>query len=1579
MKKFLSLLMLMPLIGFSQNLVTWDTNSPSNLASNISGQPLTTEGGISSEMNQWEAGGFLLMGFHNNAPMPTLSTSKYIEFKATPASGYKISPSQFNAYIATASDAPRKMQAMVSVNGTTWVNLTFNGQTEISLSQSQQYYSLVFPATYNVMPGETLRIRVYMYDFSNNYYTKVYLKTAAFSNTTSTPGPTLTGTVTPAGGVTAVADAKTMTQNGSVNINVLANDIATGTAFAAVTIDTPPASGTAVVQADKTIIYTPAAGYSGTATFKYKVKGADASTATATVTVTVNPFVGPTANADAATTGQNIPVTTTVLSNDITGDGTINEVTITGQPANGVATLNAKAIVYTPAATFTGTNTVNYKITDSNGKTSTAALTITVVAIQPAVANEDNATTAKNAAITLNVTANDTAGNSPITAVTVASNPAHGTVSENADKTITYTPDNNYTGLDSFSYTIKNGYNTTSTATVNITVLQPTSNGALCGTYYIGTNGDFTTITAAVNHLNQYGVTCPVTFLLKNNTYKNTGNGNGNNASLETFPITINQFNGSSLTNTVTFKPAPNKNVRIEAFRDPVTGEWTGVPAVFKLNGADNIIFDGSNIVNGTTRNLFVVNSSFAGPGNLSNDFTDRAVIWLASTDNTNGADNVTIKYLQIKQTYKNTADNYCVGIYSGNNAVTMSNEIAVGESYTANSKLTVTGNDFINVKQGIYVNGNSTFPSQNIVITQNDLGAENNQETIILPVTLNSVKGFEVSENLIYKLYRNTTAANLFSGGVYVTGNSSNGSIVKNNMRDLIRITEDANTFAGIVLSSTNSDSKILVANNFILDVSALGNGGGYSNGYGIIVDNGGGYKIYNNTVALTVNQPQGGYSSAFYVNSAATALDVRNNIFVNNQTNAATRRSAIMVNNDVDNLNAIFTHLDYNNYYSTDKIGYIANNQGLGITWFENPDFVATFSGWKSALNNTVNTANLNNKDAHSLNLNPAFISSTDLHLATGNSAMDNAGTPLASINKDIDGQIRNSVTPDMGADEFGAVTMPEPGAGTGVYCTSSTTWNGSTWSNGAPTSEKDVIFTGNYTQIGDVLYACSLYVEGTAQVNFINNSNAVVVHSVNVASTAALTFESSSNLIQVENTQNFGIVTVKRNSSKLKRLDYTLWGSPVSGSQTMLQFSPQTMTNRFYYYNTTTNQYMAYAAPQSTTFAKGQGYLIRVPNNHPENAATVYTGVFQGTPNNGNVYFPLTYISPSQSYNAVSNPYPSPISVTDFIDANIDNIEGTLYMWRKTNDPTKTSYSTITKIGYTANAAPGGTNELVSDPFEIDPSGVLNTAQGFLVKATGAQNIVFKNNMRKGVNSSKFFRLAANSSTGDRGIEANRIWLNVTNSTDAFSQTLVAYTPQGTKDYDNGIDGKALLDGTITLYSVIDDYSLAIQARPDFDSADVVALGFKTATAGDFKISLDHVDGLFLGAGQKIFLKDKTTGSLHNLSLNDYSFTSETGTFNNRFELVYTDGALGVDVPAVATKDVIVYRDLKQVKVQSPEEIESVSVYDMVGKLIYEKKNIGSAEFSTSDLNTAQQVLIVKVSLANTQVVSKKIMMN
>ncbi|MES2485704.1 MAG: hypothetical protein V4581_07115, partial [Bacteroidota bacterium] len=106
-------------------------------------------------------------------------------------------------------------------------------------------------------------------------------------------------------------------------------------------------------------------------------------------------------------------------------------------------------------------------------------------------------------------------------------------------------------------------------------------------------------------------------------------------------------------------------------------------------------------------------------------------------------------------------------------------------------------------------------------------------------------------------------------------------------------------------------------------------------------------------------------------------------------------------------------------------------------------------------------------------------------------------------------------------------------------------------------------------------------------------------------------------------------------------------------------------------------------------------------------------------------------------------------------------------------------------------------------------------------------------------------------------------SRLWLNITNTENAFSQALIGYMDGATLDLDYGYDGRIIAEGSARLYSKVADNTLAIQARPSFEATDVVPMGFMVAAPGQYTITLDHVDGVF-STGQVVYLKDNLTGT-------------------------------------------------------------------------------------------------------------------
>ena len=518
------------------------------------------------------------------------------------------------------------------------------------------------------------------------------------------------------------------------------------------------------------------------------------------------------------------------------------------------------------------------------------------------------------------------------------------------------------------------------------------------------------------------------------------------------------------------------------------------------------------------------------------------------------------------------------------------------------------------------------------------------------------------------------------------------------------------------------------------------------------------------------------------------------------------------------------------------------------------------------------------------------------------------------------------------------------------TAVTMGNSSTWNGSSWSNGIPVSSTTAIIAGNYVSAtnGGNINACTLTINSGNVV--ISSGNTVSLFGALNVISGSFTIENNANLLQSTDVSNSGNIIVKRNAPPLMRQDYILWSSPVA-NQKLLAFSPNTLVNRFYTYNASTDKYLPVASPSTTNFEPGVGYLIRVPNTHPT-TPTIFGGQFTGVANNGTVNLPVT----NATYNAVGNPYPSTINANAFIAQN--GITEALYFWRKTNNSNNSSYATYTTAGGVCNS--GG------DSLALKPNGIIAVGQGFIVKATNT-NVTFNNAMRVSNTNAPFLR------TFD---ERNRIWLNLSSVSGAFYQTLVSYMPNATSNVDAAIDGRFLNDTPNALTSLIDGQEYTIQGRAlPFEESDRVLLGFKAKVAENYTITLSNFDGLF-SSNQSVYIKDNMTNTIHDLKSGPYSFASEVGTFNTRFEIVYQNNSLSTQTPSFNEKSIVVYKQNQEVVVNSGlAQMSNVSIYDIRGRLLGAKDKINASEVKLFT-GTTKQVLIVKITSDTNEIVAKKI---
>jgi hypothetical protein len=511
----------------------------------------------------------------------------------------------------------------------------------------------------------------------------------------------------------------------------------------------------------------------------------------------------------------------------------------------------------------------------------------------------------------------------------------------------------------------------------------------------------------------------------------------------ETATASLNASGGATSYTSVAIKPAAGVTAAI-------SGDIASAPLVRILGS--NITLDGSNTASGTTRDLTLTNTSIVAPQvitfiaasaaaantnimvknlNIINGMNNSSALVMydgAATPTGGFFNNVTIQNNAVKKAYMGIYLFAATAAGNGANTLVTGNDISasgadanrLGGIYVQGADgVTVSNNTLGNfettnaeIKRGIWF-ATATVNSSIISNTITNLGYTGTGAGGAAGITITSGStGASAAANIIVKgntisNFNSSGTGTLFAG-IYAGGTLTTGMTITNNKITGIKNTNTSGYGAqGIYLATTSLTSNTLVANNIVSGVAGYGyatTGGVNDNGNGIIITAGGGYKLYYNTVVMDVSQTVAGRPSALNITSGVTGaggIDVRNNLFVNTQTQAGERYAIY-----AGAASSVFSTINYNNFYSAGtNLGYIGGAAKATLA-----DIQAGFGG-----------------NVNSLNVLPVFMSATDFHLsATGNTALDNKGTPVAEVTLDADGNTRNALTPDLGSFEFTATVL-------------------------------------------------------------------------------------------------------------------------------------------------------------------------------------------------------------------------------------------------------------------------------------------------------------------------------------------------------------------------------------------------------------------------------------------------------------------------------------------------------------------------------------------------------------------------
>lgn len=537
----------------------------------------------------------------------------------------------------------------------------------------------------------------------------------------------------------------------------------------------------------------------------------------------------------------------------------------------------------------------------------------------------------------------------------------------------------------------------------------------------------------------------------------------------------------------------------------------------------------------------------------------------------------------------------------------------------------------------------------------------------------------------------------------------------------------------------------------------------------------------------------------------------------------------------------------------------------------------------------------------------------------------------------------------------------------AGLPITCATTSTYTTlGGWDNGIPDATTEAIFQDSYdTSLGNIT-ACQIVIQNGATLTINAGEYALVDNTITVDMGGAILVAHQGSVVQVDNAAevtNNGSISVGLTTPNLNPRDFMVIGSPMTAEVRedlagfrMLRhdtsaFDPYTdqPVPGVNFLDNDNNDWSLHTG----LLNPGEGYYY-IPGPDLQTGGSYNLAFNTGTLNNGVISYATTFgTDQADSPNIISNPYASAIDAESFRSANTAVNE--LYFWEHTSTPS-TTFPGANSANYSMEDI-SVFNAMGSDG--VAPT-IISTAQGFGYFAATADAVTFNNSMRL---------TTGNTTLRTPNVGINRLWLNV--SSDNFdsidSNMMIGFTNQASAGYDTAYDSKNLAS-IISLYSRIegDHQGYIIQGREAFSTDMQIPVGFSSQIKDNtaYTISLSNLEGIAI-ENTSIYLIDNHMETITNLSLVDYSFTSEEGNYPTRFTIVFENEVL--NTADISEVHIALYPNPASdiLHIASPNNtITSISIMDIRGRMVLQQDS------NTSDVKINIETLESAVYFVNIQ---------
>lgn len=483
-----------------------------------------------------------------------------------------------------------------------------------------------------------------------------------------------------------------------------------------------------------------------------------------------------------------------------------------------------------------------------------------------------------------------------------------------------------------------------------------------------------------------------------------------------------------------------------------------------------------------------------------------------------------------------------------------------------------------------------------------------------------------------------------------------------------------------------------------------------------------------------------------------------------------------------------------------------------------------------------------------------------------------------------------------------------------------------------------------------------------------------------------------------------ENFGITLLHRPNSVIGS-DNIGFAPSYDGNAT-----PLTISRRWIYKYITASGYSGWVyVGDANTLAAGEGFTMKgtagtdasfSEDGVQNNPGSAQRYDFRGKANNGNI--PVV-VAPNET-TLTGNPYPSAINLQQFLltgagnNPTAVNCTGIAYFWEQ--DKSVNSHLVANyRGGYGAYAAGIGPDGLYEIPtfFAMDNNGnsipgsygsgtnyprkISPIGQGFMIigSATAGPStpVVMQNKFRvyqkEGALVSHFEKTETESLTTN---DWSYFRINTKLNGQGVRRMTLAFQPNATDGLDHAMDAEAIDYHPVDVFFPIAGKECNIEAVT-FDVNKKIPVGFRSDVPAVYGLTVSELTNF--DASQNIYLHDKIADTYHDIKNGLFEVNLPAGTNKDQFEITFVNSVLNTQSNTLAVFDVLQNNTIQELTISNPAllNLSSVSLYDVAGKLIFNKKSSAVSEkYTYSTAGISEGVYIVKITNSDKRDFSKKI---